>query len=245
MCGRFTLRTPAAQLMELFHVPSMPMLAPRYNIAPTQMVICVRSVLDQPTSNEAIAMRWGLIPFWAKDMAIGNQMINARSETVAEKPAFRSAFKRQRCIVVADGFFEWQKLSTGKKQPWLIEQADHQPFAMAGLWECWTPKPSPDQSSSESISTDTVISCTILTTAANEDMSPLHDRMPVILPIEAWATWLSPKANTEQVGKLLQPLPNGQLFRTSVSTVVNRPILDTAECIAPVEPPEPLNGHAI
>ena len=246
MCGRYTLRTPAAQLIELFHVPAIPMLAPRYNIAPTQFVICVRAVAEQPDSREALQMRWGLIPFWAKDMKIGNQLINARSETVAEKPSFRNAFAKRRCLIPADGFFEWQKLSTGKKQPWLIQQEDQQPFAMAGLWECWTPKKdiqkSEDNDDADSEGkgrAEAVISCTILTTSANDDMKPLHERMPVILPIEAWAAWLSPQASPGQLSSLLKPLPNGQLFRTCVSTVVNRPFPDSAECIAAVEPPEP------
>jgi putative SOS response-associated peptidase YedK len=132
MCGRFTLRTPAAQMLEIFNLVEMPALAPRYNIAPTQLVICIRSVADDPKSREAVQMRWGLMPFWAKDMAIGNQMINARAETVAEKPAFRAAFSKRRCLIPADGFLEWQKLSTGKKQPWLMEMADQQPFAWPG-----------------------------------------------------------------------------------------------------------------
>lgn len=235
MCGRFTLRTPAAQMMEIFVVPTMPQLAPRYNIAPTQLVVCIRSATDEPSAREAVNMRWGLIPFWAKDASIGNQMINARAETVAEKPAFRNAFTKRRCLILADGFFEWQKLSTGKKQPWLIETEDQQPFAMAGLWETWTPRNSSQGASP-------VISCSILTIAANDDMRPLHDRMPVILPIESWATWLGANANPSQLGELLKPLPNGLLKRTCVSPVVNRPFPDSPECIQPVNPPEPLPG---
>lgn len=233
MCGRYTLRTPVTRLIEIFHVPTLPQLSPRYNIAPTQLVVCIRTVADQPNAHEAINMRWGLIPFWAKDMAIGNQMINARAETVAEKPAFRNAFAKRRCLILADGFFEWQKLSTGKKQPWLIEMEDGQPFAMAGLWECWTPR-------SSSQGSTPVTSCSIITTEANDDMKPLHDRMPVILPIESWANWLSPQASVGQLGELLKPLPDGLLTHTSVSTVVNRPFPDNADCIVPVDPPEPL-----
>lgn len=245
MCGRYTLRTPAAQLIDVFHVPSLPTLAPRYNIAPTQLVICVRSVTDDPDSREAICMRWGLIPFWSKDMAIGNRMINARSETVAEKPAFRTAFRKRRCLIVADGFFEWQKLSTGRKQPWLMEMEDQQPFAMAGIWETWTPELTEENSgnsenSENSESVASVITCSILTTEANTDLSPLHDRMPVILPIEAWATWLSAKASVGQLNELLKPLPDGLMSRTCVSTVVNRPFPDNADCVVRVEPPEPL-----
>ncbi len=245
MCGRYTLKTPAAKLIELFRVPSMPMLSPRYNIAPTQLVICVRAVSDQPASNEAIFMRWGLIPFWAKDMKIGNTMINARSETIAEKPAFRTAFAKRRCLIPADGFFEWQKLSTGKKQPWLIEKVDREPFAFAGLWECWHPKAAEEPSDGDSDSVESepaapVISCTILTTTANKDMRPLHERMPVILPIESWAAWLSPQASRGQLTEILQPLDDGQLVRTSVSTIVNRPFPDGPQCVEAVDSPEPL-----
>jgi putative SOS response-associated peptidase YedK len=232
MCGRFTLRTPTAQMLEIFNLVEMPALAPRYNIAPTQLVICVRSVVENPKSREAVQMKWGLVPFWAKDIAIGNQMINARAETVAEKPAFRAAFAKRRCLIPADGFLEWQKLSTGKKQPWLMEMAEQQPFAMAGLWEYWTPK--------GDSTAKPVVSCSIITTSANEDMSVLHDRMPVILPIEAWATWLSPTANATQCKALLKSLENGLLTKTCVSTMVNRPFPDNAECLQPVDPPEPL-----
>ena len=245
MCGRYTLKTPAAKLIQLFRVPAMPMLAPRYNIAPTQLVICVRTVSEQPGSNEALFMRWGLIPFWAKDMKIGNTMINARSETIAEKPAFRAAFAKRRCLIPADGFFEWQKLSTGKKQPWLIEKDDREPFAFAGLWECWHPKVTEESSdgppdAARAGAAVPVISCTILTTAANRDMQPLHERMPVILPIESWAAWLSPQASREQLTDMLQPLDNGRLVRTSVSAIVNRPFPDGPQCIEPVDSPEPL-----
>ncbi len=233
MCGRYTLRTPAAQLIQLFDVPDMPMLAPRYNIAPTQMVVCVRTVPDQPSSREAVSMRWGLIPFWARDKSIGNQMINARGETVAEKPAFRNSFAKRRCLILADGFFEWQKLTTGKKQPWLIEMDDKQPFAMAGLWESWTPRDSSQGSGP-------VISCSIITTEANDDMKPLHDRMPVILPIEVWTMWLSSQASAGQLQDLLRSLPDGLLTCTSVSTVVNKPFPDNADCIVPTDAPEPL-----
>ena len=232
MCGRFTLRTPAAQMLEVFNLVEMPALAPRYNIAPTQLVICIRTVADDPKSREAVQMQWGLIPFWAKDIAIGNQMINARAETVAEKPAFRAAFSKRRCLIPADGFLEWQKLSTGKKQPWLMEMADQQPFAFAGLWEYWTPK-------GES-TLKPVISCSIITTSANDDMSVLHDRMPAILPIEVWATWLNPTASATQCNTLLKPLENGLLTKTCVSNKVNRPFPDNAECLQPVDPPETL-----
>lgn len=238
MCGRYTLRTPAARLMELFHVAQLPTLSPRYNIAPTQLVLAIRQSAEIASLREAIMMRWGLVPFWAKDLAIGSTMINARSETVAEKPAFRNAFKRQRCLIPADGFYEWQKLTTGKKQPWWIHQENEEPFAMAGLWESWTPK-----GASKDNPENVVLSCSILTTAANRDMSVLHDRMPVILPIEAWSTWLSPAATSDQLTSLLQPLPEGHLHFRAVSTTVNRPVSDTPQLLDEIEPPEPLGAE--
>lgn len=229
MCGRYTLRTPSAQLMQIFDVSDMPLLAPRYNIAPTQQVLCVRAMADHPTHREALTMRWGLVPFWAKDLAIGNQMINARSETVAEKPAFRAAFSKRRCLIVADGFFEWQKIASGKKQPWLMELDNHQPFAMAGLWESWTPKGDSGATPAESGHAP-VLSCTILTTEANHDMQELHDRMPVILPIEAWAVWLSAAASPGQLKDLCRPLADGLITKTMVSTAFNRPIEPSGPC---------------
>jgi putative SOS response-associated peptidase YedK len=245
MCGRITLRTPAAQLIEMFLCTSVPELLPRYNIAPTQLVICIRSVRDQPLQREAVFMRWGLIPSWAKDMSIASQTINARSETVAEKPSFRSAFAKRRCLIPIDGFYEWQKLSNGKKQPWLMESKDHTPLALAGLWETWSPRNGPASGfhvggTPAGRGVDAVISCTILTTSANEEMKPLHDRMPVILPPEAWSTWLSDDAKPAQLQHLLVPAPAGSLRQTCVSTVVNRPVVDSPECVTPVDPPEPL-----
>lgn len=230
MCGRYTLKTPAARLMDLFQIFKFPDISPRYNIAPTQKVLCIR--LRDDGTLEAVMMKWGLIPFWADDESIGNRMINARGETVADKPAFRTAFARRRCLIVADGFYEWQKLSTGKKQPWLMEWFDHSPFVMAGLWETWTPKTGADQTLLES--------CTIITTEANRFMSVLHDRMPVILTPEHWMLWLTAGSRKEQLLGLLNPLAEELLIRTCVSTIVNRPMPDSPDCIQPVEPTEPL-----
>ena len=134
MCGRFTLRTPSGVIVAQFGLRELAELAARYNIAPTQDVLAIRAD-DAAHAWQPAWLRWGLVPSWAKDEKIGNQMINARAETVAEKPAFRAAFSKRRCLIPADGFLEWQKLSNGKKQPWLMEMADQQPFAMAGLWE--------------------------------------------------------------------------------------------------------------
>lgn len=236
MCGRYTLKTPAAQLMDLFRVFDFPELTPRYNIAPTQKVLCIR--LDENGILQAVMMKWGLIPFWADDQSIGSKMINARGETVAEKPAFRTAFARRRCLIIADGFYEWQKLSTGKKQPWLMEWFDHSPFAMAGLWESWTPKATVGTMSDDPASV--VESCSIITTEANSFMSVLHDRMPVILSPESWMAWLSAASGKEQLLGLIKPLEEELLIRTCVSTIVNRPVPDSPDCVQPIDPPEPL-----
>lgn len=244
MCGRYTLKTPNPRLRDLFGLDHLPHLVPRFNIAPTQSVLTVRLAESAASLREAVLMRWGLVPFWAKDLAIGNRMINARAETVAEKPAFRQAFVKRRCLIPADGFFEWEKLATGKKQPWWIRMKDEEPFAMAGLWETWSPRSEStavdeeDDSDSPSQKSNVVQSCSILTIDANEDMQSLHDRMPVILPIESWAAWLSPASNKDQLKTLLKPLANGLLMRSRVSTIVNRPTMDSPECIAGLDSPE-------
>ena len=235
MCGRYTLKTPNPRLRELFGLQDLPHLIPRFNIAPTQLVFTIRASALVPHLREAIMMRWGLIPFWAKDQAIGNTMINARAETVTEKPSFRQAFHKRRCLIAADGFFEWEKLSSGKKQPWWIRMQDEVPFAMAGLWESWSPK-TKSLTANETLPGDLKViqSCTILTINANDDMQSLHDRMPVILPIEAWASWLNPMTEKVELETLLKPFENGHLIRTPVSSIVNRPIVDSPECIAPL-----------
>ncbi|MDA1232890.1 MAG: SOS response-associated peptidase [Planctomycetota bacterium] len=238
MCGRFTLKTPNPRLQELFGLQELPHLVPRFNIAPTQSVFTIRASASVPELREAVMLRWGLIPFWAKDMAIGNTMINARAETVTEKPSFRPAFAKRRCLIPADGFFEWQKLTSGIKQPWWIRMADEEPFAMAGLWESWSPKKKAAGSDDDEISGSKLVqSCTILTINANTDMQSLHDRMPVILPIEAWAAWLNAASGKAELQGLLKPFANGRLIRSEVSTIVNRPIIDSPECIAPISEP--------
>src|SRR5215216_4713323 len=168
MCGRYTLRTPVDTLAEAFEIEEYPSsITPSYNIAPTQEVA---AVVEEDEKRKLEMLRWGLIPSWAKDPAIGNKMINARAETVAEKPSFRSAFKVRRCLILADGFYEWQKTDNGK-QPYYIKMQDGSPFAFAGLWEIW-------QNGEE------IRSATIITTDANDLMNEIHHRMPVILPPE-------------------------------------------------------------
>lgn len=222
MCGRFTLITPAQVLAEQFELVEIPALSPRYNVAPTQPVAAVR----QPPGNERreLAMlRWGLVPFWAKDPAIGSRMINARSETAAEKPSFRAAFQQRRCLVLADGFYEWQRLERGK-QPFYIRLRDERPFAFAGLWEHW-----------EGGDGMVIDSCTVLTTEPNELVRPLHNRMPVILAPEDYSRWLDPglqKADLLQ--PLLRPYPSEGMHAYPVDTWVNNPRNDDLQCIEPL-----------
>ncbi len=173
-------------------------------------------------------MKWGLIPFWAKDTSTGSRMINARSETVSEKRAFRKAFEIRRCIIPADGFYEWQKKTTRVRQPWFIHMADDTVFGFAGLWESWKP-PGRDKR---------IESCTILTTTANGDLEDLHERMPVILPIEKQATWLSDSASAGQLQHLMQPLSDGVLVRHPVASLVNKVTNDQPECMEPITIPE-------
>ncbi len=178
MCGRFAFYSPSEAAAALFGATGSVDFPPRYNIAPTQSVAAVRHGADN--ERELVALRWGLIPFWAKDPSIGNRMINARAETVAEKPSYRNAYKHRRCVVLADGFYEWRK-EGGGKTPYFISLASGKPFGLAGLWENWT-----DKESGESLQTTTLI-----TTDANDFMAPLHHRMPVILEPGTAGDWLA------------------------------------------------------
>ena len=177
MCGRFAFYSPAEATAALFGVSDVPELKPRFNIAPTQSIAAIR--LDSKESREVALLRWGLVPFWAKDPSIGNRMINARAETVAEKPSFRAAYRKRRCLILADGFYEWRKEADGKT-PYFISLASGEPFVFAGLWEDWCAKDSDDS----------LQSTAIITTAANDFMSQLHHRMPVVLQQDAADRWL-------------------------------------------------------
>jgi putative SOS response-associated peptidase YedK len=179
MCGRFAFHSPAELVARLFDVEFSLELEPRYNIAPSQHVAALRSGESAAGVLEPVMLRWGLVPFWARDPGVGNRMINARQETVDQKPAYRAAFKRRRCVILADGFFEWRK-SEGGKMPHYISSEDGQPFAMAGLWEQWGED------------TPQLETCTIMTTAANSFMQALHHRMPVILSPENVPRWIDP-----------------------------------------------------
>lgn len=224
MCGRFTLRAPAHVLAAAFGVAAGANLAPRYNIAPTQPVAAVRGT-PAPAGGRSRAfalLRWGLIPAWARDAAIGVRLINARAETVAEKPAFRAAFRARRCLVLADGFYEWQR-TAGGKQPWFIHRADDAPFAFAGLWERWS---GPDGAAIES--------CAIVTTRANARLAAIHDRMPAILSPEGADLWLAPDQPPARLAALLRPAPDDALIAHPVGRRVNSPAHDDPACLAPL-----------
>ena len=227
MCGRFTNRFTWKELHERLDLIGTPLnLRPRYNVAPSQDVAVARTSEEGRTLS---MLRWGLIPAWAKDHAIGHKLINARSETAAEKPSFRSAFRHRRCLIPADGFYEWKRRG-GTRQPWLFGLGDGEPMVFAGLWERWTVPEGAALTGSlaERSPGDAVETCTILTTAANETVSPVHGRMPVILPPEAWDVWLA----GEEVP--LGPYPADDMTAHPVSTHVNRPANDDPRCVEPV-----------
>ncbi|MDX1689354.1 MAG: SOS response-associated peptidase [Candidatus Promineifilaceae bacterium] len=223
MCGRFTLLIPGEELAATLNLPQPPTLAPRYNIAPTQPVAAVR--LHPGTGQRELThLHWGLIPFWADDPGIGSRMINARSETVGEKPSFRAAYRYRRCLIPASGFYEWQK-QNGHKQPYYVHHAEGDLLAFAGLWEHWQ---GDDGSEIES--------CTILTTQPNDVVRPIHNRMPVILEPADYGVWLqSDGSNQDELQHLLRPAPEEMLEAYPISTYVNRPQNEGPECIAPLE----------
>jgi putative SOS response-associated peptidase YedK len=222
MCGRFVLMTPSKSLAAHFCVSEEPSLEPHYNIAPSQRIAAVRFDPGKP-GREVVLLKWGLVPSWAKDLTIGSRLINARSETVADKPVFRSAFRRRRCLIPADGFYEWKKLEGGKR-PYFLSMANARVFAFAGLWEH---RSDPNGESIES--------CCILTTDANELVTPIHDRMPVILPESDYDRWLDPSVNRpELLMGLLRPYPAEAMAAYPVGTKVNRAEYDGPELIEPV-----------
>jgi putative SOS response-associated peptidase YedK len=242
MCGRYLLRQNPELFASEFGLEFSQtgrdlgggLFGPRYNIAPTQPVPVVRARsaaegrrltivrrADGTAERELAVVRWGLIPAWATDPAVGDRMINARAETVAEKPAFRSAFRSRRCVVPASGFYEWQRRSKGPKQPYLIRRRDGRPMGFAGLWETWT-----DRETGE-----VVTSCAVVTCAPNELMAELHDRMPVILDPADYEAWLDP--SDPRGAGLLRPCPAEWLEAVPVSTRVNDPRNDDESIIQP------------
>jgi len=218
MCGRYTLAVSASRLSDRFAVEPPLDLKPRYNIAPTQAVVAVR---ETNRRRELVSLRWGLIPAWAKDASIGSRLINARSETILEKPSFRAAFQRRRCLIPASGFYEWQALPDGK-QPFYFTPGDDALMAFAGLWDEWR---APDGSLVES--------CTILTTTANAVVAPIHDRMPVIVPPDFDAVWLDPTSDIRQLHELCLAPPPVMLRCYPVSKAVNQVRNDSEALIQP------------
>ncbi|MBN1954908.1 MAG: SOS response-associated peptidase [Anaerolineae bacterium] len=225
MCGRFTLFVDPAGLLELFPWLELPgQWTPRYNVAPSQPVAAV----PNDGQNRVDFFHWGLIPFWAKEPQIGSRMINARAETLAEKPSFKAAYRRRRCLVLADGFYEWRKEPGQRgKTPFYIHLESRDPFAFAGLWETWR---APG---------DAVIrSCTIITTAPNELVAPIHNRMPVILDPAAYELWLDPvEREPNELQEWLRPYPAEQMAAYAVSAQVNDPGNDSPDCVRPIVAP--------
>jgi len=222
MCGRFTLFLAADELREELELNSLPPdWMPRYNVAPTQPVLAVTDA----TARQAEWLRWGLVPSWAKDLSIGSRMINARAETLAEKPSFRAAFARRRCLILANGFFEWQKAVAGKgpSQPYFISLRDGKPFAFAGLWELWRSPEGED-----------VRSCTIITTSPNDSIAKIHDRMPVILTGERMWNWLTWNDAT-RLNSLLVPYPADEMQAVRVGSMVSNPNVDHPGLLTPLE----------
>jgi putative SOS response-associated peptidase YedK len=218
MCGRFALPYPSKTVAEHFAVPDEISFAPRYNIAPSQKISVIRSRKDG-VDLQLTMMRWGLIPSWAKDVTIGYKMINARAETVGEKPAFRSAFKQRRCLIAAGGFYEWKR--AGKhKQPYYLTTEDKAIFAFAGIWEQW-----------HSPAGELVESCAIITTEANSTVRSIHDRMPAIITPTYYNLWIQPGGDKDELQHLLRPSPSSSLLIYPVSDMVNSPKNDSPGCL--------------
>jgi putative SOS response-associated peptidase YedK len=221
VCGRFSLGG-TVRVGQLFELPNWPETPPRYNIAPSQEVSAVIRTRET-AAREFRSFRWGLVPSWAKDPAIGNRLINARAETAAVKPAFRKPLRERRCLVLADGFYEWEQQGR-RKQPWFIRMRDSRPFAFAGLWDRWQPP------SGEPIET-----CTIVTTEANEVVGRVHGRMPVILSPAAYSLWLDPMCqDVEQAQAVLRPYAAEEMVAYPVGTQVNSPAHDSPDLIVPL-----------
>ncbi len=222
MCGRFARSTDKEELQKRFGFddPSGILLKPRYNIAPSQMHPVVIVEHDHRVLK---LMKWGLVPFWSKDEKIGYKMINARSEGIESKPSFRDPFKKRRCLVLSDGFYEWKKVDVKTKVPYFIRLKSGEPFAFAGLWDTWDKGKEP------------LDSFTIITTENNELMEPIHNRMPVILHEKDEGLWLDPELKDPvKIIPLLKPYPSEEMELYAVSTVVNSPKNDVPDCIEPV-----------
>jgi putative SOS response-associated peptidase YedK len=224
MCGRYSLTGPSAdRLRERFQLGPQIALEPRFNIAPGTQVAAVTATREGRPHGDVL--RWGLVPHWADSPKLGWKLINARAETVAERPAYRDAFAHRRCLIPADGFYEWQRRAHGPKLPWWITRTDHAPFAFAGLWELWRPAPE----------VEPLRTCTIITTEAHASLREVHGRMPVILAPEAEAAWLDPASDPDGLRELLVPF--AATVRVPVGTAVNDATHDAPDCIDPIELP--------
>ena len=225
MCGRYTLHHKPVEIEERFEVETnLELFEPRYNIAPTQMVPVVRHPRSGDETREVAPCKWGLIPYWATDPKIGNKLINAKAETIAEKPSFKHSFAKRRCLIPADGFYEWEKRGKEPSQPFYIRRRDGGLFAFAGLYEGWR---TPEGALLES--------CTIITVEPNELLSKIHNRMAAILRPEEEAAWIDPKSKMEDLLRMLRPYEPDELEAIPVSRVVNSPAQDIPECITPIQ----------
>ena len=218
MCGRFTLKSPSRVKFDRAAHSSLPLLVPRYNIAPSQDVLVI---VQDRLEREAIFLQWGLIPSWSKE---AKGFINARSETLDKKPSFSESFQKRRCLIPADGFFEWDQNSGRLKQPYYFQMKDETPFAFAGIWDEWR---------GTEIS---ITSCAIITTRANELLAPIHDRMPVILRSQSYDSWLNGNSEPAKLRNLLRPLPASEMMSHAVSYDVSHPKNDNEHLLKPVEP---------
>lgn len=233
MCGRFTSTTEPAALATYFGAADVVAddLGRRYNVAPTDEVYAVAESKDGEERRLG-SFRWGLVPFWSKDPSAGSRMINARSETILTSRAFKRSFTNRRCIVPADGFYEWEPLpGSRRKQPWYLTRTDGDVFAFAGLWDSWRP----ERRSREARGDERMVSCTIITTDANEVVRPIHDRMPVVLPPSAWDVWLDPaNDDVDDLARLLVPAPDELVVATPVRPLVSNVRNDGPELIEPL-----------
>ncbi|MFA6166177.1 MAG: SOS response-associated peptidase [Gemmatimonadaceae bacterium] len=228
MCGRFALSKSDRIDWAQFGVKRGPMLPPHWNLGPGRAIAAVRDAGEGP---EVAMLRWGLIPFWASDPAIGARLANARAESAAEKPAFRAAFRARRCLIPADGFYEWQVVAgASNKQPWFVQRADGGVFALAGLWERWMPKAGVEGPDGEGA----IETCTILTTEPNAMMAPIHSRMPVIVSPAAYAAWLSADTSLADAHELLAAWDPSAWLAHRVGLRVNATANDDAACVAPI-----------
>jgi putative SOS response-associated peptidase YedK len=239
VCGRYVSVSSPSLLAERLHVDEVRIddAEPNYNVTPRAEVPIVAETKDQLRVLDRV--RWGLVPSWAKDLAVGDRLINARADGLATKPAYRRAFEKRRCLIPADGFYEWRALpgptKKKQKQPYFIAYADREPMAFAGLYEVWKDRTDPDA--------EWVRSCAIVTTDANDRLAPIHDRMPVVLPERAWAEWLDPdNHDTTKLAELLVPAPSDDFVFFPVSTLVNKPENQGPELLDPVPEPEPFAG---